>query len=99
MVLDPRGREPKDAGRSLQLWVEVRIEHLFLAAKPIERFRLAHILDRRLAHDRPIGLAGPTRGGQRLWIALVHPDLIDVPAEPDIGGPAAELGTAGNVKN
>src|ERR1700731_4821916 len=26
VVLDPRGGEPKDAGRSLQLWVEVRID-------------------------------------------------------------------------
>src|SRR5207302_3020969 len=99
VVLDPGGGEPKDAGRSPQLWVEVRIDHLFLAAEPIERLRLAQILDRGLAHDRPIGLAGPTRRSQRLWIALGHPDLVDIFAEPDIGGPAAELGAAGNVKN
>ena len=45
----------------------------------------------------PVGFAGPAGGGERLWVALGDPDLVDMLAEPDIGRPFAQLDAARDI--
>ena len=54
------------------------------------RLGLGEPLDLVLAHDLPIGFAGPAGGGQRLRVILADAQFVDVLAEPDIGRPAGE---------
>src|SRR5207253_435366 len=90
VALDPRRGEPEYPGGALQLRVEVRINHLFLARETRQRLLLPETLDRLLAGDGPIGFTGPACSGERLGIALGDADLVDMLAEADIPRPAAE---------
>src|SRR5713101_1571295 len=98
VVLDMVGDDPEHSGGALELRVEVRVDHLFLPGEPFVRFGLAQPVDLLLAHDLPIGFAGPAGGGQRLRVIVRDAQFVEVLAEPDIGGPAGELGAACDIK-
>src|ERR1051325_11440415 len=98
MVLDRGGGQAEHAEGALQFRIDVRVDHLFLALEPVERLFLAQALDRFAADDLPIGFAGPAGRGERFGVIVADADFVDVLAEPDIGGPAAERGAACDIK-
>src|SRR5207237_10005535 len=56
VTLDPRRDQPKHARGTLQLWIKVWVDDLFLPSQPRERLFLVETLDRLLAGDSPIAL-------------------------------------------
>lgn len=99
VVLDPFGGEAEHSGCSLELRVEIGVNHLFLASKPIERPLLAEVPDLALADNRPVRFSRPAGRREGLRIAIGNPDLVDIFAEPDIRCSAAELDAARNIEN
>src|SRR5207244_9795805 len=99
VTLDPRRDQPKHAPGTLQLWVKVWVDDLFLPSQPRERLFLVETLDRLLAGDYPIALPGPACGGERLGITLGDADLVDMLAEADVRGPPAKFGAARDVED
>jgi hypothetical protein len=99
VVFDSRRGEAEHTGSALQLGVEARFDHLFLARQLVERFVFAQTFHGLLARDGPVALAGPSGRRKGLWVALGNSDFVHIFAKPDIRGPAAEFRAARDVED
>src|SRR5215470_5030874 len=98
VVLDMRGQHLEDADGAPELGIDVGVDQLLLACNALDHLGLGQALYGLLPHQLPIGLARPTRGGERLWVLIGAAELEDVLAEADVGGPFAELGASRHVE-
>src|SRR5208282_6772489 len=78
------------ADGTLELGIEVGVDHLLPAGDAGDDFRLAQAIGLLLRDERPIALARPAGRDDGLHRLLGVAELVDVLAQADVGAPFAE---------